>query len=356
MRDAGKITVQRAIVHMIDLEKDDITRSDFELDLAKNKEVRDYFGRQVTKALEDPSTASAVFTKDAPHPAADACFGLLQKDSPFVDLSQALARSLMTAMKTHAFIAAGDLAVCLYAAEKYPATPFLALFKLDPGRALLQKVDPRADGKQAVTLDALNNVLPTQEEQLQKAALVPPAGTYNEFDLLLLDRQAPGVAKFFAQTFLNTTPARNAPTQTETFGKVVGDAAKQVGKKLPKGFATSIHMATAILDQRDREMGRNRVSISGFVERLREQVGDDAAKFVGDRLKKAFTDPSIEIDKETAAKLLYKKRFKGEYGVRFEVDYKYKDDFVKKVEPFVTVDGEEVTRVILHVTEFEWLK
>jgi hypothetical protein len=358
MRDAGKITVQRAIVHMIDLAKDAITRSDFELDLMANAGVRDYFGSQVTKALGDHDTVSALFVKsDKQSEAAAACFGLLQDNPSFIDLSQKLASLLMAAMRTHSSIAPGDLAVCLYTAEKYPSKTFLALFKLDPGRALLQKIDPRGGGKQAVTLDALNDVLPTEQEQLQKAALVPPAEMKEAFELLLLDRQVPGVAAFFAKTFLNTTPARDAPTQTETFHQVVGDAAKQLMKNPPKGIAPiSIQEQTAILDLRDRDMSRKKVSISGYVARVRDNVKDPAAAaHVGERLKKALPDPTIEIDKPVAERLLYKKRFKGEHGVRFEVEFDYKDVVVKEIKPIVTVDGKKVTRVTLHVTDFEWL-
>jgi hypothetical protein len=350
MRDAGKITVQRAIVHMIDHLGEKLTRSNAELPLAANERVRNYFSGRVAKALADDTTGSARFVSDGAH-AAKACYGLLGQDPPFVDLSQQLAQLLMEAMGTNKNISPGDLAVCLYTAENYPSKTFLALIKLDPGTALLQKAEPGM-----VTLEVLENVLPTEGEQLQKAALVPLAGTYDEFDLLLLDRQVPEVAAFWAKTFLGTMPARDAPTSTEIFYKVIQDVTKQLRKQPPKDVAPiTVEESTALLAQRDHAMRRNKISLPGFAARA--SLKDDARGCLDERLKRAFPeDKTIEIDKASAEKLLTKRRFRGEHGVLFEVDFKHKDKVVTKVEDIVTVDGETVTEVILHVTDFQWVK
>src|SRR5436853_334717 len=125
MRDAGTIIVQRAIVHLIDHVKQELTRSDAELVLTgENEPVRAYFAGQIGNVLRD-QMGSARFARGKNRAAMDACFTLLRADPPFVAASQELARLLMTAMGTSQSIRSGDLAVCLYTASNYPATTFL---------------------------------------------------------------------------------------------------------------------------------------------------------------------------------------------------------------------------------------
>jgi hypothetical protein len=245
--------------------------------------------------------------------------------------------------------------VCLYTASNYPSAKFLALIKLDPGNALVQRIGTQ-EGKQVVTFEVRENVLPTAREKLQKAALVPPVGMYDRFDLLLLDRQVPDVATFFAKTFLNTIPAIDAPTSTEVFHRVTQDATKQLMLKPPSGVdPITVGESIAVLAHRDNALRQHTVSLSGFVARL--PLEKKARAVVNERLKKAFPEEGIiEIDKVSAEKLLKRKRFRGDYGVFFEVDTERYDDVVKSIKPVPSPDDTPVTELKIHVTNLQWVK
>jgi hypothetical protein len=353
MRDATDIQVQRAIVHVIDHLKQEVTFSELELDLNENAALGEYFASQVANALRDDKTGSARFVADGDRSAADACYRILGDGKQLVGSSQKLATLLMNAMGTDARIMSGDLAVCLFTAANYPATPFLALIKIDPGNALVQKIEMR-NGKRVVTFDVRANVLPSTREKLQKAALVPPAGRYDKFDLLLLDQQVPEVAAFFALAFLNATTALDAPRATETFHRVLHDATKQLRLKPPSGVEPiSVEDSVAVLAHGRNAMKQRKVSISSFVAAL--PLEKKARAVVRERLKKAFPEEgSIEIDKERAQKLLKKQGFKGDYGVLFEVD----DDHYHEVVRDMTrnPDNASVTDVWIQVTNLQWVK
>jgi len=352
MRDAANIYVQRAIVHVIDHLKQEVTASELDLDLTENERLRDYFASQVGNALSDQSTGSARFADEGDRSAAEACFRILSDGKRFIDSSQELARLLMKAMGTDQRIMRGDLAVCLYTASNYQATTFLALIKIDPGDALVQKVGTK-NGKRVITFDVQTNVLPTAKERLQKAALVPPAGMYTDFDLLLLDAQVPGVAAFFAKTFLNTVAARDASATTPIFARTMHDAMKQLRLKPPDGVEPiSVEESIALQAMTDNALRQPKIAISPFVARL--PIEKKARQFVSEKLKKVFPQEStIQVDKTVAEKLLQKRRFKGDHGVLFEVETEYYEQVVKKIEQ---IGKSPVTRLTLDVTNLQWVK
>src|ERR1700749_2340686 len=217
MRNATNVEVRRAIVHIVDNRENEPILSAVDLPLMESKPLGEYFSSQVANALHDAQTSSAVFSTDAELTAARQCFRILKDGDSFIPASQELARLLFAAMGKDKRIAPGSLAVCVYTAANYPGVNFLALIKIDPARALVQKV-ARRDGKRVVSFDVNDLVMPTAREKLHKAALIPPPAEDKSFDLLLLDRQVTAVAAdFFAYKFLNSIPAREPREMTNDF-------------------------------------------------------------------------------------------------------------------------------------------
>jgi len=220
MRDAKDVRVERAIVHIIDhLKKKDVVASEIELvlDGAGAQPLRDYFTAQVNNALNDAQTGSAKFADAGDQTTRDEIISILDDQKQFVRSSQKLARSLLAAMGNDGRITPGNIVVCIFTASNYANKQFLALFKIDPTEALIEKVGMQ-NGKQAVTFEVRSDVMPTAREKLHKAAIIPPAGMDKKFDLLLLDRQVAAVAaNFFALTFLNTVPVLDPVASTKSF-------------------------------------------------------------------------------------------------------------------------------------------
>jgi hypothetical protein len=356
MRDANDVTVEHAIVHIVDHGKPEPILSELELDLNGNNALKEYFSSQVENALGDPQTGSALFSEEGDQAAQEACFHILEEES-FILSSQELARLLWAAMGKDQRIVPGSLAVMLYTASNYPDITFLALIKLDPGRALVQRVATQG-GKQVVTFDVRGDVLPTTHEKLHKAALIPPRGFSAEFHLLLLDRQVAAVAaNFFARKFLNTVPAIDPRTLTDAFYAAAQNAYNVLSFSPPEGV-TRITPAEGVALQQHTNYALQTpaVNTSSWVAKL--PLPKEARAVVAEQIKKRLPeDVKIEIDQTYARdKLLKKTRFRGDYGVLFEVELQHVDDVVKKRTEKKNPAGTIVTVLQIEVPHLEWVK
>jgi hypothetical protein len=356
MRDATDVTVQRAIVHLINHRKNDLIQSAEELDLAGNQKLRDYFSDQVRNALSDGQTRSAKLSPAGDQSAIQESYKILTDPKHFIPSSQELARLLFVAMGTDARIKPASLAVCVYSASNYSSSSFLALIKIDPTEALIEKVETQK-GKQVVTFEVLNDVMPTKEVKLRKAALIPPKGTVKNLDLLLLDRQVTVVAaNFFAYGFLNTVRAIEPSVLTQ---KLYLGAQKAYNRlQFPPEGEPKITPAEAIAFQQEIEavLQKPAVNIQSWPKTL--PLSEEARNVVAVHIKTELPqEKKIPIDRDFARdKLLRITRFRGDYGVMFEVERKHFDEVVKKEEHWKSTDGKNMTRLIIEVPELQWVK
>lgn len=343
MRDAENVTVERAIVHKIDHLGGTSVLSEIELDLSAQAALQDYFRNQIVNALADEHTHAAKFASSGSMEARDESLLILRDDAAFVPSSQKLADLLRAAMQGDNRIAAGSLAVCRYTASNYPELKFLALIKLDPGQALVQKIE-RVGGKRRVSFDVQTNVMPTERERLQKAALIPSSSVNEKYDLLLLDQQAVRAAAFFAGKFLNTTIAFDARTTTGLLWAAIQNGRK-AAHLTPEEWA-------ALQDFIPVAMGTERQTVSGLVRRL--PIADEKKKVFREQIKTLLPgEDRLELDPEYAqSRLLRSTKFRGDHGVRFEVFTRDYDKVVKSVKP---LEGEEnLTEVVLHIRNMQW--
>lgn len=360
MRDPGTVTVQRAIVHLINHRKQNLICSEAELSFDgddNRRKLREYFSHQVKNALTDSQTGSARFSADGDQSASQQSYQILANPERLIQSSKELARLLFDAMGTDARINPASLAVCIYTADKYPSTDFLALIKLDPTEALIEKVVNTEKGKQIVTFDVIDDVMPTKEVKLRKAALIPPEGSQKQFDLLLLDRQVAAIAaNFFAYTFLNTLPAIDPRTSTETFYLAARNAYNRlVNPPTPELPRINPGEADALQEQIQVALQGNSVNVRTWPAKL--PLPKEAKAVVAAELKQEFPEEErIVIDpKHANDKLLKKTRFRGKYGVLFEVESDHYKDVVKEKTEVDRPDG-RITRLVLEVPDLQWVK
>lgn len=357
MRDAIDVTVQRTIVHLIKHLKQDLVQSDEELALNGDGKLRAYFSDQVKNALNDSQTGSARLSRDGNPEAAVEAYKILTDPNSFISSSQQLARLLLAAMGTDARIKAASLAVCLYTASNYPSTEFLALIKIDPTEALIEKVETRS-GKQIVSFEVRSDVMPTAREKLQKAALIPRKGTVKGLDLLLLDRQVAAMAaNFFAYKFLNAAPATDARTSTQAFYVATQNAYNRLVISPPEAPEhIGPEVADALAQHLDVALQSPAVKFDSWLKNLPVQT--EAVAVVANEIQKEFPEEKqIKIDKQFARdKLLNKRRFRGKYGVVFEVESDHYKDVVKEKTDLRGPDGKTITRLVIEVPDLKWVK
>jgi hypothetical protein len=356
MRNAADVRALRAIVHIVDNRENEPVLSSAELPIAESPPLREYFSGQVVNALNDPQTGSAVFSADAERTASKHCFNILKDAASFIPASQELARLLFAAMGRDKRISPGSLAVCVYTASNYRGVDFLALIKLDPSRALVQKV-ARRDGQRIVSFDVNDLVMPTAREKLHKAALIPPAGKDKSFDLLLLDRQVSAMAAdFFAYKFLNSIPARDPEDQTVDF--YIGALNAYNRLRAPARGAVQVAPAEAegFRDHIEAALQSPTVEIDEWLAKL--PLPPEARAVVREEMTKRLPQENhVVIEQEYArAKLLKKKRFRGQFGVLFEVESEHYGDIVIEEKIEQRLDGTPVTRLVLEVPDLQWVK
>lgn len=353
MRDAENVVVQRAIVHLINHLNQNLTHSEDELPLNTNPKLRDYFSDQVRNALSDNQTSSARFSSTSNQSAIAESYKILKNGSDLISSSQELGRLLMKAMGKDARIKpdTSSLVVCVYTASNYPSKSFLAIIKIDPTEALVERVET-INGKQIVTFDILNDVMPTKEVKLRKAALIAEKGTVKDLDLLLLDRQVSGVAaNFFALDFLNTVRVLDPATSTESFIFV----AEKTRKALMKAREDAPHrigpkQSDAYMRHLEQAVRQGRVNRDTFAKKA--PVPKAAQKILAKRLEKEFPeDKSIKFDRKLAEEILLQKtRYRGDHGFLLEVDTEHFKKVVKKIKADAPLqDGTVITRIELAV-------
>lgn len=354
MRDAENVVVQRAIVHLINHKTKALILSDDELSLKSNKKLGEYFSNQVVNALKDNATGSANYAQEGDHRARDESYRILKSPKNFISSSRELAQLLFEAMGTDERIKPASLAVCVYTASNYDGR-FLALIKIDPTEALVERIE-KVNGKQIVTFDVRTDVMPTHREKLQKAALIPPEKSVKNLDLLLLDKQVAGLATFFAVKFLNTEPALDP---IDSLVRFYGASRNAHNRMIAAPPDTKEHIEPDVADSFtqfiDLVVQRPRVNFEQLFED--SPLSDDAKEVYKEEIRNEFPqETEIRIDKKHAKeKLIKKKRFRGDYGVLFEVDSDHYSDVVTQKTEIVQ-DGKIITKLVLEVPGLQWVK
>jgi ribosomal protein L21E len=166
---------------------------------------------------------------------------------------------------------------------------------------------------------------------------------------LLLDRQTPQVAAaWWAETFLNAILIVDGKVGATGFN----DANHNAYLRLIKTGKTAA--ADAVKEQGRIELGNRRLRRSAYLARLPQ----DARDIVDEELEKRFAGTkTIPIDVEFASENLTKKtRFRGKYGVVFEVETKNYDKVVREKTTFTDADNTEITRFVLEIPELQQMK
>jgi hypothetical protein len=335
MGNTSNVTVERAIVHLINHQDQKLTESDVELSLSDDK-LREYFNNQVKNAAEDDQTASARFSNAGDQSAINECYKILDDRESFVSCSKELARLLMKAMGTDARIRpqTATLATCIYTTDAPKENKFLALIKLDPFDGFIEKVVSVKGGGRLVTLEGIDNVMPSKDAKLRKAALIPPKGTLPTLDLYLLDRQTAGVAIFFGKSFLNTNLALDPVKSVSSF-VTAAELTRKTLMKLPEDKPERIgpNESDAFIVHVDEALLNGRVNKRKFIDRA--PLHAEGKKLLEKRLDTFFPeDTQIKFDRGFARKkYLEKVRFRGDQDFLLEFAAEFeKDVIVNRVE------------------------
>lgn len=370
MRDAKEIQVNRAIIHIVDhLEENGTILSEAELPLSSERRLKEYLNSQVTNALRDTKTSAAKFCLTSNPSAASYCYDLLENPRKFISASRELAQLLITAIGTDKRVKPGNLAVCLYSMDNFD-DEFLALIKIDPSEAIVQKIEKDKHGKSRVSFEVAEGALPTAREKLHKAALISPRKDVGEYDLLLLDRQVANLADFFAKNFLNVETTLDARARTELlyiglqngYNRLTQHA--HYAEPLVEGEPLVIEPlpylepenAEVLQQQIEIILQSQDVNIPEIINNL--NISTEAKQVLVDEVTHQLpVEQEFSIDPQYASeKLIKKKRFRGDYGVLFEVEADHWKEVVKEQKEIDLPGRRKGLRLTIEVSGLKWVK
>ena len=319
MRNPQNVQVDEVILHILDSRQNQLQLSEIPIPRGQgDARIFDYFRSRIEDSAGDSGARPAQF-RDLDGASASVCRGMLGGALTLTEGSQALARKLFGILQKNRSIAPGNLAVCRYQATGDGTTEScLALLKIDPTEALRPVVTKDQAGRQFVTLDIETDVFPTLGERLQKCALVRQLDPRAEgFDLLLVDRQTragegPEVARFFTEAFLEAELAFDSRRSTQVFCDRLIRAQDRLRKDLTGARQARFER------QVQGALSQEHVNIDQWLD----TVGLPAAaqKILREYLAPAqIPNREFAIDREYADKVIRRRRFRGDHGLRLEV-------------------------------------
>lgn len=342
MRDIGEIKLDKVIIHIVDGKKKNLTLSEKELDLKSTPKVSEYFSGHIQSCLKDTALKAARF-EGTDSPVKKWCDNLLTGKN-FVELSKKIASRLYDVVEKDQRIASGDLAVCLYKSQKQDRQ-YLAVLKIDPSEVFQHQKEKTKNGT-FVNVKIIGDAMPTTRERLQKCAFIQSSTSKPDYEILLLDRQAATdaaeVAAFFSGKFLSAVLVNDDRERTKHFAKALMECKNQLRPKLTDKQNESLEtqVAAALVSEQ--------INVETFVESLRipEPTKQEARNIIIGQL----TDLEFKLDQEITARMLKKRKFRGDHGLRVQIDADFFEQVIK-VTP-VTKQGREVYEITI-LTE-EW--
>ena len=342
MRDSSDITIQKAIVHLIELDESSdkkakkLTLSDGDIPLGGSKELKDFFSSYVQKNLGDKSARTACFVRQGNDqsqimpPAQKA----IRNNSHFVESSRAIAARLHAV--SHGNTSPGAVLFLKYKTGNKPNESFLAILLLDQTMGF-QKSEEKDNGKTYIRLTKIDDLIPSANARLLKCAFICDRDDdldedESSYDMVLLDRQKPNEpANYFSVKFVGAKWFKDSKQLTRAFifgaNDGLDDIRDQIGRNKSETVRSAIEVAVK----------GNEVEVESWVNNL--NINNDAKKVLVAKIQKKVPDASFQPDEEIANKLTKKRVFKGDYGFRMIVN---STDYRKIVKKRTDSNGREV--------------
>jgi len=324
MKNPQNITISRLIIHILDNQKSPPKSVLSDNECALSDHITEFFTSHIQKSLADDRAKIASF-REPNGRVSRLANDVLQHNDHFVQNSKELANLLFAPMRQNRAISAGDMVVCVYAAQNLPGK-FLGIFKMDLAEAFRHKVV--VQGRRTnIQITPLTNVLPGPEQKLQKCVFIRPPDP--EFDMVVLDNQIvrlsdrAGVANFFCKTFLDCNLSQTDRDKTKLFQTIT---TKWVSEREKEGRLDQAQ-ADAIADTAIQAIRSNVVNIPQFASTV---IPDSELRqdYQETLRQKTLHDAEFAPDKEYVQKITTKKRYVADFGVTVSGDAEHFDEVV----------------------------
>ncbi|MCC6176206.1 MAG: nucleoid-associated protein [Chloroflexi bacterium] len=352
MRQPSAIWVDQAIVHILGSQAGGgLTLSDRSLPLLDNPEASPFFAGHIKRSLNDAVARAGRFVALEDGSTASVCRALLAGSLDLLPASRQLAERLYSIIAGDGRISDGALAVCLYRdQEATNSSRYLALLKIDKTQFFNPRVTTDAAGVEYVTIDRQADGLPGSDERLQKCAFVRVPPDPNDYDMLILDRQAGGssplsVARFFLGSFLGADLAFDNRALTKKLHDTLLGAQSQVRSDLTAEQNRSLQQAITV------EVTGASTDVDGFLERL--PIPEEPKRQLATIIKAELPDRQFALDPTYGQRLMRRSRFKGSHGLTVEVRADHEHDVIQSQDFITPADGPGYWRIVIRTEDWK---
>lgn len=352
MRNPGEVHIEKLIIHVIDPHRGNFVLSQREVPLVEGDRLSHFFAEHIRNSLRDPVARAAAFTT-AEQTTSGICKAMLEGQLDLIGGSRLLAERLCDVVRSRRNISPGVLVVCYYTDSSQPSIArYLGLLKMDLLEVFRNYVEyDEVTGERYVRPKLENDILPTEQERLQKCAFIRPFSSQRiEFNMMMLDRQTRsmedvGVAKFFIGSFLGAEPQYDDYERTRRAYRALVPWYDEVSKESPD-IADHVHEAISLA------VHSPAISIPAFLEPLPIKI-EQKNKLYEYLEKQKLVDDEFTIDPYFGGKLVRKRYFQGSHGFRLEVSSEEYSQIVHKVEPPANDGTRDYYRIEIHTRDWK---
>ena len=321
MKEIESIVVERAIIHVVDTKKKQLTLSDWELSVDGNQELQKYLSDHMLKSVQDSASRTAIFKEESR-------FKNFLKElgqKKFIGTSKSIASHLFESSDRR--ISAGAVAICLFRSPSLKTTrSFLGILKLDQSNSFHPVKQERDDGTIAINFEKVEGTVPSSGERLLKCAFLKPHDTDTwEHDLVVLDRQTATTdepAKFFTSDFLGAEFFGSPADMTRTFysssNEILEDNRYSLGNTKTEQLRGAVKAALV--------SGKS-IDVKQWVDNL--NVKEPIKKSLREKLTASIADASFDVDEATVSKLTKTRTLRGAHGFKMSVESEFYNSIVK---------------------------
>ena len=330
------ISINRAIIHVLDKESEEPLLNSHELYL--DEDLEQYLEKHITKSVSDEEARKGRF-KEGMNIVRETTSRMIHETDYFLEGSKEISRQLFKAMKTNNSISSTDLIVASYLNED---EPFIAILKMDYTTSYIHEIE--MDGSDfKIYIKKQEISLPAPNQKIQKCAFIRDCFSTDEHDLIILDNQiyAKGdkepIAQFFLHTFLGADLMMDSRAYTKLFKK---ETENWIREKVKEGEDHVEDIRELVINTIRQEDEIDLVSFSQNAFGTKQYLHED---FQTAMQEKGLDVERFEVDKDWVEKKLCKVKLKIDNGIEVIVDY----EVFNEKERFEILRNPDGTRTII---------
>ncbi|MGH4137225.1 nucleoid-associated protein [Clostridium sp.] len=347
-----EVSINEAIIHVLDNNADEPILNEYALDL--DEEKYNFLLKHIQKCLKDEDLKYGVFNEEK-NIVKDLSQEYLNGENNLLVVSKELATQMFILMRTKGNIPSCDLIIISFTTE---FGPMLGIFKMDYIKNYVHTID-FVDNKLGIDIVPQFTGLPGSSQKIQKCAFLKPIRKENGFDLMVIDKitknkdssteqssskddQEYGL-NYFINDYLGCTTFDNKRDITKNF-------VKAAEKFTQNTFPENADKAEAVRSTVKRKLKEeDNIDIKELSEEMFSENPDTKDKFV-EFIKDQGISENISLDKEWIDKKLKRVRLKIDKDIDLYVNEEtYNDN--SRFEIQRNGDG-TINMVIKHVSNY----